>query len=95
MGERKVDYFLKVILVGAMVLIAISLFIYVLRLSKTKNTFEVCYEECQKLGLPPVNGGCDEYHYLGIRKTDLGKWKKGDPWCYNSAGKCLEFCKGK
>ena len=89
----KQGFLLKTVLVGAVVLIAISLFIYVLRPSKTKSTFEACYEKCITLGLPPENGKCDERYYLGVRKTDMGEWKKGDPWCIISAGYCLSFCK--
>ena len=91
--NNKQEFLLKTVLVGAVVLIAIALFIYVLRPSKTKSTFEACYEECITLGRPPENGKCNEGDYLGVRKTNKGEWKKGDPWCYTGGGKCLVFCK--
>ncbi len=89
----KQNSILKIVLVAAVALIAISLFVYVIKISKTKTTFEVCYEECQKLGTPPIDGKCTERQYLGVRKTTKGEWKKGDPWCYTRAGLCLTLCK--
>ena len=91
--SNKLDNWLKIVLVCAVALIAIALFMYVLRPSKTKSTFEVCYEECAKLGKPPENGKCDKDSYLGKRETDKGDFKKGDSWCFVGGGKCLNFCK--
>ena len=92
-SKKSLDDWLKIVLAFAVALIAISLFVYVLRPAKTKSTFEACYEECIKLGLPPENGKCKEGYYLGKRKEDKGEWKKGEPWCYVAGGKCLSICK--
>lgn len=93
MENKRKDYLLKVVLVGAIALIAVSLFIFALRSFQTKSVFDSCYENCIKMGNKPVDGSCDNSHYLGVRKTTLGENKKGDPWCYLNAGNCLAFCK--
>ena len=91
--NNKHDFLLKAILVGAVLLIALSLFIYVLRPSKTKSAFETCYEECIKLGRPPENGKCDTGTHLVVLKTNQGERKKGDSWCYANGGNCITLCR--
>jgi len=93
--KNKLDDMLKIILVGAVVLIAVALTIYVLRPTKVKTTFEVCYEQCKKLGIPPENGECPEGTRPRTLKSDSREWKKGDLWCLRNAGECFDLCLGK
>ena len=89
------DTYLKFAAVFALLLLAVSAFIYAVKGSRTKTNYQFCYDNCLTLGLPANNGSCDNSHYLGVRKTDHGQYKKGDSWCYNNAGICLAICKDK
>ena len=92
--NSNLDTYLKIGVVLGFLLIAVAVFIYVIRGSTTpKTNYQYCIERCKNLGTPPVSGKCENNAHLGKREKTVGEYKKGDPWCIMNEGACFNICK--